>query len=366
MQFEGKTTQFISTYYFETKARDKDNNYRSIARIFAAGIIFPCATFVVFGYLLFFYSKWIANFATKYITNGFDNKDNQCSTQFKVEMNVQTKSSSDSDSNLSSIDHSEKDKRIRIVVSLILVSIFLSLTLYVFHIIASVKFIQYGNEVLYHENDRNDQSIAILYVLFSFLPTVVLIMYLLITIIVLYVRFRLAQRFSDDTPGLFLHYTLGGFLVYLGFYFSPYMILSLIHDPIQSALTYMMLSSLILSMCLFTYYCLSVSMVVWSKGLANLFRKRDGLTKLFHLSFTLASGFSINYSFAILFLILTLGSFHDFQGVKIWTLALFIGLLSFFVFSPCLEIIKSFIDNGGANNKTKHIVFNKIKVYTVS
>ena len=358
MQFESTTTQFISTYYFETKAKDKDN-YISIAKIFAAGIIFPCATFVVFGYLLFFYSEWIANFATKYITNGFDS--------------VQRRGISDSVSNPSSID--EKDKRIRIVVSLIIVSIFLSLSLYVFHIIASVKFIQYGNEVLHDdndENDRDDQSIPILYVVFSFLPTVVLILYLSITIIVLFVRFKLAQTdinliaAADDTPGLYLHYTLGGFLVYLGFYFSPYMFLSLIHDPIRSALIYMMLSSLILSIWLLTYYCLSVSKVIWSEGLANLFCKRDGLTRLFHLSFTLASGVSINYFFAILFLILTLGSFQDFQGVKIWTLAIFIGLLSYFVFSPCLEKIKSFIDEGGTDDKTKHIVCNKITVHTNS
>ena len=36
-------------------------------RIFAAGIYFPCATFIVFSYFVFFYSELIAKHSTLYL-----------------------------------------------------------------------------------------------------------------------------------------------------------------------------------------------------------------------------------------------------------------------------------------------------------
>jgi len=65
-QFEGSTQEFISTYFFEAKAKAKDN-YKSIVRIFASNIYFPCAAYTVFSYLIFFYSELIAKHATLYL-----------------------------------------------------------------------------------------------------------------------------------------------------------------------------------------------------------------------------------------------------------------------------------------------------------
>ena len=131
-----------------------------------------------------------------------------------------------------------------------------------------MKLIQYGNEVLYDDNDdqgynlsNDDQCVPIVYVVCSFVPTL-----LLVTAFVQFIlcfKFCSPQR-SDSREivlGLILQYSLGGCLVYLGFYFLPYMLLLFIHDPIQSALVYMMLSSVILIICIFTYICVSLSQV---------------------------------------------------------------------------------------------------------
>ena len=320
MQFEGKTAQYISTYYYEIKAWDEDH-YKSIVRIFATGIILPCVAFIVFGYLVFFYSTWLqtTQYVTMFIEKGGNNNNQQ-------------------ENNDSRSYSKTKVLRISFVVSLILIYAFLSFTLFVFHIIASVKFIQYGNEVLYDGNGRYDHIIPIFNVTVSFVPSVLLISFFIIKII-LTVIFH-SRSCTNNKLGLFLHYSLGVFLIYLGCYFLPYMLYALIHDQIQSALMYMMLSSLILSIYLVTYSIVYVC--IWFKQFKKLLCEHN---TLFYLSFIFASGLCIAYFITILNLILKLGNCHDFQGVETLTFSIFIGLLSYSVFSPYLKGIKSFIYN---------------------
>ena len=75
--------QYISTYFLETKPeRESSYNYKSIVTILAVSTCLPLATFVVFSYLAFSYSKWIAKRATKYLEE----------TNKKVDMTSVTKS----------------------------------------------------------------------------------------------------------------------------------------------------------------------------------------------------------------------------------------------------------------------------------
>ena len=285
MQFEGKTTQFISTYYFETKARDEDK-YKSIVRIFAAGIYFSCATSVVFGYLAFYYSEWIARLATKFI-KGYDKNEQQTAMfamprvkQYHInknpskeaveklsmsEISFDSETKYDSEANYAPEHYHrifEKNRRIRITASLSIASILLSFTLFAFHIIASVKLILYGNVVIYDDNDDqgyslsdDDRCVLIVYVVCSFLPSVSLIL-MIFAFPTLHARFCSSQQSNskENILRLILQSSLGAFLVYLGFYFLPYMLLSFIHDPIQPALVYLMLSSVILSICIFNTF----------------------------------------------------------------------------------------------------------------
>ena len=69
MQFDSETSQFISTNFFETEAKD-EKNYQTIRIIFGISVYFPFATFIVFSYFALAYSDWIAIYAIKYIMVG--------------------------------------------------------------------------------------------------------------------------------------------------------------------------------------------------------------------------------------------------------------------------------------------------------
>ena len=147
--------------------------------------------------------------------------------------------------------------------------------------------------------------------------------------------------------------------MYLGFYFLPYMLLSFIHDPIQSAaaLVYMMLSSVILSICIFTYVCVSACQTTFMRHMDIRYHLRT----IGHLTFTFASGLSITYFLTILILILTRGNLHDFQGVELLSLSLFLGLLSIFLLKPSLVRIKSIIKKDPTKDKYENLAEHKVK-----
>ena len=143
----------------------------------------------------------------------------------------------------------------------------------------------------------------------------------------------------DETIGIILQVSLGGFLVYLGFYFLPFMTLAFIYDPIQTGFIYLMSGSFAFSMFANIKAVVTVA-AVCMKLLPN---NHFGIPKLI---FVTASGISIAYFLVIFIFILTLGNFHDFQAIQNLTLPLIIGLLSLFAFKPFTKYAKS-----GAKNE---------------
>lgn len=352
MQFEGETIQFISTHYFETKARDEDK-YKSIVKIFGVSIYFTWATFAVFQYLAFMCSKKIADRTTTFLNDKNIPKNPQHATDMRRD---------------------KLDKRIMIF-AISFASILLSLALLTFQVVASIKLIQYGNEVLYDDNDdydstdisnskdegiitenkdhgynlgNDDQCVPIVYVVFSFLPTALLFLALFIRTI------RICRNYDkdvDQTLGAFLQLSLRIFLVYLGFYFLPYMLLAFINDPIQSAFIYLMGASFIFCVYLFTY---TVFMYVRIVRLKVKLSSLDFRSKLVHVSFTWASTVSIAYFLIILIFIITLGNFHDFQAVENLTIPIIIALLTLFVFKPSYNFLKTNLEENGTNDSHGH------------
>lgn len=138
MQFESQTLHFISPYYFEIRDKD-ENKYKSIVTIFGVSILLPNATFLVFVYLAFIYSDRISIYATKLLRESRENSsgNNKHALSQLIEDKVHISD--------------ESDKRIMIF-AISIASILLMLVLFAFHITASFKLIQYGNEVLYHRN----------------------------------------------------------------------------------------------------------------------------------------------------------------------------------------------------------------------
>ena len=169
------------------------------------------------------------------------------------------------------------------IFAIIVASILLILTLFSFHVVASVRLIQYGNEVLYDDNDdydsigfpttdmvtdddhsydvgKDDQCVPIVYVACSFLPTVPLFAALLLEIkqcIIIGIKSLISKPKQlvnvDKAIGSLLQASLGGFLVYLGFYFAPFMLLAFINYPIQATLIYVIGASCIFCVYLLTY-----------------------------------------------------------------------------------------------------------------
>ena len=390
MQFTSQTAPYISTYYFETKARDEDN-YKSVVRIFAASIYFPCATFVVVSYLAFIYSNRISVLGTEYIKgdykivkesrNGKDNdKQNNKKETTDKDRNTQHGSKSENTQDNSEKEDTYRDMRNRriMIFSISISSILLILTLFSFHVVASDRLIQYGNEVLYDDNDdynsigiptpegdgiitdndhsydvgKDDQCVPIVYVACSFFPTLILFAMLLLQYCLVSC---IALDDVDRALGILLQASFGGFLVYLGFYFAPFMLLAFINDPIQATLIYLIGASAVFSIYLLTYYLIFPRTVWMLEGLspdANYFVRLYTLFladlyctfKYRWIVFTLASGISIAYFLTIIILIVTLGNFHDFQALENLTLPIIIGLLSIFVFKPFYKYVKTSVE----------------------
>ena len=89
MQFESQTAQYISTNFFEKKAKD-EKNYKSIVTIFGILTYFPFATFTVVSYLAFTYSNRIAIYASKYLKVDVDDAEDSKNSKSKKENEIST------------------------------------------------------------------------------------------------------------------------------------------------------------------------------------------------------------------------------------------------------------------------------------
>ena len=324
MQFKGETIEFISTYFFETE--ETDDNYRTIVSILGWSAALPCATCFVFSYLVYFYTEWIARRAEQYIRVGNNTKvvnteNGKCIKIYAVTDDNQNKED----------EEKEKQNRKIKILALILASTCLCIILFILHIIASVKLIEYYGEVL---NDA--QSISIVTTVLSFTPTALL----LICFIPYYSYQNFRLQDVDKRLGKLLQLSLGMLIIYLGFYFSPYMLLAFINDPIQTGFIYLIGGPVIFVVYLASYtFCLVIVKLCSTRKCPNIDVKSN-FGNILQISFVYASAISIVYFVLILIAILTLGNFDDFQAVQNLTLPIIIGLLSFFVFQPFFTHIK--------------------------
>ena len=275
-----------------------------------------------------------------------------------------------------------KNRKVNIV-ALSITFVFLGIALLVFHILASIMLIDYGNAVLYDDNDAHgihkygigdDQCIPIVYTAFSFLPTAILVLYVIVAYCYIVVKFlhdnnksneerhiseeevdndgctdegklinekkgnkvqRAAKDLAkedatDETLGKVFKTSFGCFFVYLGFYFLPYMALAFINDPIEAGFIYLIELSFAFS--LFTIIKAAFTYVANDCN----FNACDC-----EVIFITASGLSVAYFLIIFLFILTLGDFYDFKAIENLTLPLVIAVLSFFVLKPAINYVHS-------------------------
>lgn len=231
------------------------------------------------------------------------------------------------------------------ILALSVTFILLANALLVFHIVASVKLIDYGNKVLFDENDvqsyeegfkynllHDDQCVPIVYTAFSFLPALILIC----SVTILYIKLAKNKKSYDNnvTLGVFFEISFGWFFVYLAFYFLPFMILALINHPIQAGFIYLTGISFAFSIFISIKAICLITMKLMRK--LPTFNKRK-------LLFVPASAILIAYFLIIFIFILTIGSFRDFQAVQNLTL-LINSLLFLFVIKPFVKHVKSKVE----------------------
>ena len=299
----------------------------------------------MFSYLALYHSEWIAEYATRFIE-----QDGSTRRSGYTELHGTT--------NREQSYNSTPENRVIKIIALILSSVYLSIALFGFHIMASLRLIQYGNEVLYDANNdehydlgRDDQCLPIVYTVISFLPVGSLPFIICSKCI-----WRPQRRHGIELQvteqltilGEWLQLSLGWLLVYLGFYFLPYMILAFVNDPIQTAFVYLIAASIIFCILLLTYGMLSAFISIIIRLTGNFqFEKFNG--SYVRLVFAEASGMSIAYFLIILIFILTLGNFHQFQAVEHLTMPLVLGLFTLFVLKPLIKHIKRRMENDEAN-----------------
>ena len=344
MQFESHTLQFISPYYFEIREIDEDK-YKAIVTIFGVSILLPNATFLVFVFLAFIYSDKISTFAIKQMRESRQNTNgnNKHALSHLLEDKVDISE--------------ERDKRIMIF-AISIASVLLTLVLFAFHITASIQLIDYGNEVLYNRNvsvnsegefddtNTDDQVLPVLYVAFSFFPTVVYIILIAKFMNETYNRYNKYLdsgdvEHGDECLGAFLQYSIGGFLVYLGFYYLPFMVLAFINDPIQTVFIYVIAASFILCVYLLVYSSIFYAIFLWDDYPEQKNKCKEIMIRISYATFAFGSGLSIAYFLIIVIFVITLGSFHNFQAVENLTLPIIIALITIFIIKPSYKFFKT-------------------------
>ena len=392
MQFDHQTTQYISTNFFEAEAKDKAN-YKAIRTIFALFIYYPFAAFSMVTFFAWQYSYKIAVYVTKYIMAGnskLSSKEHISNFFISFYENIANCCGQKNNS------EKEKDKRRIRILGISIAFVLLTFALYAFQIMACVKLIRYGNEVLYQHDDYKspsfdsgtDRGITIAYVVVSLYSGLLIIIssmaYHGLIIYRLYSKHadktsgcadntsgcagntsgsagntsgsagntlgdsaKETQYDGDQILGAFAQVSLGGFIGYLGFYFAPYMLLAFINDPIRTSFIY-----IIGALFIFCSYLLIEGFLANCKVCLTDSRKQNCCSLIKKMLFAVGTATSLAYFLTIVIFLFMLGNFSDFQAVHNLTLPLIIFLIPVLVFKPLYRNIFNPSKKNNANSRT--------------
>ena len=206
----------------------------------------------------------------------------------------------------------------------------LSITIFLFilHIAFSVEFVKYGKEILHDD----DLYLPYLHAACSWVAIIGL--YATWIAIAIYVY----KKKKEDVNKVKVVNPLTASLVslnviYLVCYFSPFMLLAFIHDPLVTTLTYCMIVLFIA--------ILFVPMILLAKEFGKYVLES---TRVYKTLFMLI-GIGVFISAISIFVLLinfassaiALGSFNDFQSLQTLLLSLLVGLVSFTIAKPVYE-----------------------------
>ena len=197
------------------------------------------------------------------------------------------------------------------------------------HAFSSEEFVKYGKEIL-HDGDL---YLLYLHVACSWLAIIGLCTIFIAIAIYIYKRKDINKvKVVNHHTALVVSFNV----IYLVCYFSPFMLLAFIHDPLVTTLTYCML-------------VLFIVIPIWpftllAKDFENHLVFTLKSTRMYKTLFMLA-GIGVILSVFSIFVILinfvlsatALGSFNDFQSLQTLLLSLLVGLVSFIIAKPVYQ-----------------------------
>ena len=205
-------------------------------------------------------------------------------------------------------------------VPIFLTSILLHIGLWIIHILAVIKFIDYFNEIVDMDLYENN-SLPTIHAVVSFLAIgCIYIVYIIVAIILIYKR--------DFYSLLAISITVN--ILHIGCYFMPYMLLAFIHNPLQTSFTYFTIAILIACIYLPVLSFWVMCSLAARKEKMQFLQGLKTLTSFMILSLIVYIFITINY-------VLTLGSFDDFKALNNLLLPLLIGLFSLFILRPAYK-----------------------------
>ena len=299
MEYHDQPLQFVSTHFIQAKDRNA-GEYLSITTLIASFATFPLLGMPIVAYVTchYIYIK-VGLFMEKY-------------------------------AEYLSIDESPRNS-INVLYYIFPGSgcFIITFFLFILHLASGIQFVKYDKEIL-HDDDLH---LPYLHVACSW----VAIIGLFTTCIVTAIYFCKTKKEDTNTANVANHLTASVVslnVIYLACYFSPFMLLAFIRDPLITTLTYCTI-------------VLFIVILIWSNiMLLKYLTIRNVLESTWvDKAILILTGIglfiSVIGSFAILVIFVssatTLGSFNDFQSLQTLFLSLLVGLVSFSIAKPIYE-----------------------------
>ena len=344
--FYDQSLQFISKYYFPTKSVD-DDRYKTVTNIMdlltyllmllilvVAPIVVRCLHQNIYKFV-----TWLSNYPVTIILS---TKKSGITPQAKIAQ----------------------------IGSMFSISTVLNLALLVVHAFSVKRYTEYGDEVLYCCK-TGDSYIPLKHALYSFIAIGSTILAAVgFSLYKIYIKICSRSKGERDYNDLMLYLISTSItvnLIYMGSYFTPFMILAFIHDPLQTTFTYFVVTAFFVCICLTFYGLWTLSILIFPSKLLKkddgaldnntineecmnpLRNKLNSICASFRRLYTpllctftlLASAFSMVCFLLAIIYITTLGSFNDYQDLKILLLPAVVGVFSFFIWRPLYQIIRT-------------------------
>ena len=218
--------------------------------------------------------------------------------------------------------------------SIFATNVVIIITLCTFQFFSWVKFIQYGQEVVYYNDSKGYYTV---YFIISFL-TVSFVTSLNSTMITPkpYRRGFYTCVIKHDVhmaAALLFAFSIG----VLGGFFSPYMVLAFIHNPLQTSLTY--LFEIICVLCLYFIFLALSSCCYW---ITTPKRNHERNTRYLFALMTCCTSVSVAAVVTLMAIVsIQIFTFDNYLKLENFILPLFLGLLSFIFFKPVVNYLKS-------------------------